>query len=123
LALILSVAATYAAPERPALWHMTILIAQFVSTLFPVVGKFATHMIPPLAPTILYKAQSVVTLSMLAGFAVTIATISLALFMPKSERRAARAVTERYGRRIRSPAMIWPCSPFVVFFGLALFFG
>lgn len=123
LALISSVASTYATPERPPLWHVTVFVAQIGSAIFPVVGKLATHIVPALPPVTLYKAQFVVTLFMLASLTLIITTISIVLFMSRSERRALREATERSGYRSRSPAIIWLTSPFLVGFGLALYFG
>lgn len=123
LALIFSVAATHAVPEDPALWQMTIFMANLGDTIFPVVGKFVTQISPPLAPVTLYKAQSIVTLFLLAGLAMSIAMVPMMLSMPREERRAIREAGERYGRKIRSPAMRWLCMALAAVFGLAVFMG
>lgn len=123
LALILSVAATYTMPERPVLWQMTMFVAQVGSTIFPVVGKFATHITPPLAPATLYKVQSITAFFLLASLVTVVMVISNSLSMSSRERRALLKVQERYGRKIRSPALMWLCMAVAVVFGLAVFFG
>lgn len=123
LTLILSVAATYALPERPLLWQVTRFFAQLGGTVFPIVGKFATHIAPPLAPAILYKAQSIVTLFMLTSLALAVSAITRNLMASSNERRAIRKMQERYGRKARSPVLRWLCIVLGTGFSLAVFFG
>ena len=120
---LLSVAATYATPDRPFLWHGTMLIAQWGDSIFPLIGKYATRMTPPLDTETLYKTQAVTTLFLSAGAVAFVVFAPYVILMPQEEARAAHRVSDMMDpyRFLPVPAMI--LAPIAILFGLTFFLG
>lgn len=125
IAELLSVAATYATPDRRLLWHGTILIAQWGDSIFPLIGKYATRVTPPLDVQTLYETQAVTTLFLAAGAICFIALAPYLLFMPSQEIQAAHRMSMemRPSRFMSSPSSMLIMMPFAIPAGLAIFLG
>lgn len=119
---VLAITATYAAPERPLIWHGTTLIAQWGEAIFPIVGKYATQIKPSLAPQILFKAQAVTTLFLVAGAVMFLIYVPYLIFMPRRDTRVIERMTKSMGYGI-SPTMNLLMLPLGVLVGAALFSG
>lgn len=124
IAEILAIAATYATPERPLLWQASLLLSSFGEIVFPLIGKYATRVTPPLQPEVLYKVQAVTTLFMLAGAVITIAILPHIILMSDSDQRFLEKVQSRVrggsNWLTRNPLIL---VPFAVLIGFDLFFG
>lgn len=123
---LLAVAATYATPQRPLIWHTTMQIAAWGDAIFPLVGKYATRMTPPLAPDVLYKVQAVTTLFLTAGAIVFLAYAPYILCMPREEARTMQHLEDRMrpSKFASSPiVMLYILVPFGILVGFALFLG
>ncbi len=121
-----AVAATYATPDRPILWHGTELIAQWGEAIFPLIPKYATQITPPLEPQALYKVQAVMTLFLLAGALIFTIYASYIFCMPHDETQIQQRVEQAMtpSRLASSPtAMLLILVPFGVFCGFAMFLG
>lgn len=125
LAELLSVAATYATPDRPLLWHGTMLIAQGGDFIFPLIGKYATRVTPPFDVQTLYKIQTATTLFLAAGAFIFVILTPYLLFMPSEEiqvmHRMSTAV--RSSRFPSSPTSMLIMTPFSILGCLAIFLG
>lgn len=124
---LLSVAATYATPDRPLLWHGTLRIAEWGTSIFPLIGKYATQMTPPLDTQTLHKTQAVSTLFLAAGALSSIALVPYLIGMPHEQTLVAHRMAEQMqpGRRLLSSpgAMLLILVPFSILCGLAFFLG
>ncbi len=122
IAEILAVAATYASQDRPLLWRSVRLISSIGDAIFPLVGKYATQMTPPLAIEVLYKVQAVTTLSLAAGALIFIILVPYFLFMPRDEAMVLQRIAARSGTNY-SPTTKMLILPFAILAGFALFLG
>ncbi|MFZ5672042.1 MAG: hypothetical protein ACOZAM_03660 [Pseudomonadota bacterium] len=123
---LLAVAATYATPQNPLFLHVTKQIAAGGNEIFPLVGKYATQMTPPLAAEVLYKVQTVTTLFLTAGAIAFLAYAPYILCMPREEARAMQRLQERMrtSKFASSPiVMLYILVPFGILVGFALFLG
>lgn len=123
---ILAVAATYATPDRPLVWQVTQLIAGFGDALFPLIGKYATQMAPPLPPHVLYKVQTVMTLFLLAGAIIFIPSVLYYICIPHEDALIMQRMADkmRPSRLSSSPAAIlFILVPFSILCGIAFFLG
>jgi hypothetical protein len=125
IAELLSVAATYATPDRPFLWHGTMLITQWGDSIFPLIGKYATRMTPPLDTETMYKTQAVTTLFLTAGALAFITYAPYVILMPHEETQVMHRVSDLTGphRFLSSPGMMLVTAPIAILLGLTLFFG
>lgn len=122
---ILAVAATYATPDRPILWHGTELIAHWGEAIFPLVGKYATQMTPPLEPAVLFKVQAAATLFLSAGAVFFITFAPYFFCMPYDERQIQQRVQESASpsRFTSSISKLLVLLPIAILMGCAVFFG
>ena len=123
IAEIVAVAATYATPERPLLWQATMLISSIGDAVFPLIGKYATRMEPPLPPEVLYKVQTVTTLFLLAGAIIVIVFAPYALCMPLEESLAIQKAAARFRKDRSATTKLLILAPFGIFCGFAPFLG
>lgn len=126
LAELLAVAVTYATPDKPLLSRTTIAIAQWGTSVFPLIGKYPTQMTSPLEAQTLFKTQAVMTLFLLAGALNFITLAPYILCMPHEE----TVVMHRMQNDLNSskflsssPSVIVALMPFSILMGLAFFLG
>lgn len=124
---ILAVAATHATPDRPVLWNGTMQIAEWGASVFPLAGKYATQITPPLDPQTLYKTQAVTTLFLLAGALNLITLAPYIICMPNEETVVMHKMSDRLSRSrflSSSPAsMLLIMVPFGIIGGFTFFLG
>lgn len=77
---LLAIVATRTAPGHNIVAEIVSAIAKLGAAVFPLVGKFATEMDPPLPPGLLIQAQAVFTVFLLASF-IAAAGVALLVFL------------------------------------------
>jgi hypothetical protein len=92
---LLAIAITHTEPGVGVVGGLGVLLSKVGATLFPVVGKYATAIEPPLSPDALFRVQAIVSAFMLAGIPSFVACAAYFLGMPESERRNLYAANHR----------------------------
>jgi hypothetical protein len=117
---LLAIAITYSEPGIGIVGRSRDFISGIGATLFPVIGKLATAIEPPLPPDVLFRVQAIMSTFMLASIPSLIAAAAYFLGMPDTERRDLHAASPR---KRPSDAMVLLCAAFALAMSPAAIFG
>lgn len=120
VAILLSIAFTYAEPGKGVLGNLASLVSHFGSWLFPVVARYATDLQPPLSPERLFQVQSIVSIVLLASLPTIGTYVICWLRMSPAERRS---LLENGVRERPSDLVVFAVVPFCLFVGASGYFG
>lgn len=105
IAELFAIAITYAEPSIGIVGRSGVFISGIGATFFPVIGKLATAIEPPLSPDVLFRVQSILSTFMLASIPSSIAFVAYFLGMPDTERRDLHAASPR--KRPSDAVVLW----------------
>ncbi|MER9349285.1 hypothetical protein [Mesorhizobium sp. M7A.F.Ca.US.010.02.1.1] len=116
----LAIALTYGEPDQGFIGEIGSILSALGSYLFPVVAKYANSIQPPLSDKSIFRAQSIITCFLFAGFISSISIFIYYVAMPKNE------ITERLnagGRKRPNTLTAFAGVIFGILTSLSAYFG